>query len=103
MSTFCSLLCALLPALASEPVTSAWIQHPGALLRGAPEVHSVEVREREVVVKSAGVSVYYLGALQAVPAESSGVRDLEFRIPRFPAPAGVHHPIVPAGVAGVFS
>lgn len=103
MSTFCSLLIALLPALASEPVTTAWIRHSGAIVRGAPEVHSLEVREYEVVVRSAGVSVYYLGALQTVPPESSGIRDLEFRIPRFPAPATGQHSIVPAGVAGVFS
>ena len=92
-------------AWAAEPVTAVWHLTP-ASLRGqagaTPEVHSVEIQADYVVVRSHGVSLAYLGPLQASPAPSEAVREFEFHIPRHPHPQQGEHAHVGAGVIGVF-
>jgi hypothetical protein len=67
-------------ALALDPVESIWIRASASGGSARPEVHSVEVGAREVVVRSAGVSLVYFGPLQARP--EAPPREFVFHIPR---------------------
>lgn len=84
-----------------------WIlsPHPGsvspALARVLPEVHAVNVEEREIVVRSAGLSTHYLGPLQSNPDPQPMVQEYVFHLPRYPQ-ASVSRPATPAEYAGVF-
>ena len=89
------LLCLLVPLVrAAEPVSTAWIVNPSAPSAGAsasiarikPEVHSVNVTEKYVEIRSAGLSLYGLGALQSPNDHVERIRQLRFRIPRNPQP-----------------
>jgi hypothetical protein len=91
----------LLLMLAVDPAHSAWILSPPGYAGASPNVHSVEVREQSVVVRSSGLSLKYLGLLQAPPVPQSAVREFAFEIPRHPSPAAIHRRI-PVDVAGVF-
>lgn len=102
------LLCWLvLYARAAEPVTTAWLvnpagNQPASLTRVRPEVHAVTVRERQVEIQSAGISLYYLGPLQTPAEELERVRQLTFRVPRNPQPAKGARTSVRPDVLGVF-
>ena len=104
----CCLLCWLTPcAFAAEPVSTVWITNPypaanPQLARVQPEVHAVNVRERYVEIQSAGLSLYALGPLQTPADHVERIRQLSFRIPRFPAPAKGAHSSVRPDVLGVF-
>jgi hypothetical protein len=103
------LLCWLAPCTwAAEPVSTAWIVNPAAnanpqLARVQPEVRAVNVRERYVEIQSGGLSLYNLGPLQTPADHVERLRQLNFRIPRFPVPAkaGAHLSVRP-DVLGVF-
>ena len=75
-----------------------WCLH----LRSMPEVHAVSVEGNYVVVRSAGVSLKYLGPLQLAPVPSEAVRDWVFRIPREPVAETGRHARVPVDVIGAF-
>ncbi len=86
-------LCLLsLSVRAAEPVSTAWIVNPStaqpaSLARIRPEVHSITVTEKYVEVRSAGLSLYSLGALQAPNDHVERLRQLRYRIPRNPKAA----------------
>lgn len=98
-------LTALLLLIAQEPVRTAWILSTqpasGGLSKVRPEVHSVAVGERFVEVRSAGLSLTYLGPFQNPLSADGGVRELVFRIPRVPELASSPQRTGP-GVVGVF-
>ena len=79
-------------------------QSTNAAIRwAAPEVHSVHSDDAFVYVESAGLSLHSFGALETNQYETpSGVRTLNFRIPRQPKPAEGVHASTPLGVIGVF-
>jgi hypothetical protein len=90
---------------AAEPVRTAWIMSSNgnaAVARIAPDVHSVEVAGTEVLVRSAGISLAYLGPLQSAPQPPQSVQEFCFRIPTTPQPAAGRHAHVPAGFVGAF-
>jgi hypothetical protein len=92
-------------AWAAEPVTSAWIKGPagtGDLAKVLPDVRSVEVTGDAVIVRSAGISLRYLGPLESAPMPSESVRQFAFRIPRHPEPQTGLHARLPNEIAGVF-
>jgi hypothetical protein len=100
------LICAIaLGAKAAEPVTSAWIMsHPAAseqVRKLLPDVHEVIVEEEVVEVRSAGLSLLFLGPLQSSPGEG-GVRDLRFRISRRPVVQEGEGRRIGPGTMGVF-
>lgn len=99
VSIFC---CGL--AFAGKPITSLWLRTPPALSGkpGAPEVSSVEVDGSNVIVRSSGVSLTYLGPLQASPQPDEAPRRLEFRIPLHPHAAEGRHVHLAPSIAGVF-
>jgi len=88
-------------AAGADPVQTAWILATGQT-RIAPEVHSVVVREDEVEVRSAGISLQYLGPLQSAPLPAESVREFVFRIPRRPEASARPLPRVPVDIVGVF-
>jgi len=103
------LTCTISVALqAAEPVTSAWIMaRPAAseqLRKVLPEVHEVMVEKDFVEVRSAGLSLTFLGPFQNPLTGNGGVRELRFRIPRRPAIAGAtsESQWVGPGAMGVF-
>jgi hypothetical protein len=55
-----------------------------------------------MIVRSSGISLAYLGPLQASPQPPEGPRQFEFHFPLNPRPAQGPHPHVPPAVAGVF-
>jgi hypothetical protein len=87
--------------LAAQPVREGWIraQAPGA---AQPDVQSVEVTEEEVVVRSAGISLAWLGPLALPARAAAGLRQYTFRLPLRPKPAAGRHAHLPAAYAGVF-
>jgi hypothetical protein len=99
----------LVAALAwSQPVKSVWIrsQVPAgatpAVARLLPDVHSVEFTPSEVIVRSAGISLAYLGPLEKAPQPKNEVSELAFHLPLHPqAETGVHAHI-PQLYGGVF-
>ena len=104
---FCTLL---LPAQAAEPVVSSWILSPpasrlsasAALRQVLPDVHEVLLNDDFVEVRSAGLSLLYLGPFQNPPAGEGGVRDLRFRLPRRPVAAEADTQPTGPGAMGVF-
>lgn len=94
----------LLALLALAPVETVWLKAPAASAAIAnirPHVHSVEAQATEVVVRSAGLALDYLGPLQNVPKPPQRINAYEFRFPRAPRPAPVRAHL-PAGVIGAF-
>jgi hypothetical protein len=89
---------------AAEPVLHAWIRSrssgPAAVIE--PEVHQVTISEDAVEVRSAGLSLVYLGPFQSPPLPGNRVRQFVFRIPRHPVPANGRHEMVPPEMSGVF-
>ena len=102
-------LCLLVPlARAAEPVSTAWIVNPStaqpaSIARIKPEVHSINVTEKYVEIRSAGLSLYSLGALQSPNDPVERIRQLRFRIPRNPLPAVGQRVSARADVWGVFA
>lgn len=89
--------------LQAQPVRSVWIRANGdAAARLQPDVHSVEATEREVIIRSAGISLAWLGPLGASPQPPAGARHYEFRIPLNPKPETRRHASLPAEYGGVF-
>ncbi len=90
---------------APTPVESVWIRSPRspspAMERIMPEVHSVTVEADSVVVRSAGISMRFLGPLQGNPAPPQAPREYVIRVPRYPHAAS-KHPVAPADITGVF-
>jgi hypothetical protein len=84
--------------LAADP----WIMSPPGGSVSRPNVHSVEVGEKSIVVRSSGVGLRYLGLLQTPPVAQTKVREFVFEIPREPKPASGVHARIPVDVAGVF-
>lgn len=91
----------LLLGIAGDPVVSAWIVNR-APQASRPDVHSVAVTDEYVRVRSIGVSLRYLGPLQAAPAPEEQLREFDFNIPRHPVPETGVHARVPVGVVGTF-
>jgi len=91
----------LVSTLGAQPVREGWIRAkgPGA---AEPDVHSVEVTGEEVVVRSAGISLAWLGPLAQAARPAAGLAQYTFRLPRRPRPAAGRHAHIPAGYAGVF-
>ena len=101
------LICAIsLTANAAEPVVSAWIMsRPAAsaeLRKVLPDVHEVIVEDQFVEVRSAGLSLLYLGPFQNPLTGNGGLRDLRFRIPRRPVLQEGETQRVGPGEMGVF-
>jgi YHYH protein/Cupredoxin-like domain len=93
----------LLGLLAVLPVDRVWIRTPAQFTGDiAPEVQSLELTRDAVTVRSAGVSLGYLGPLQASPQPPDSVRRFTFRIPRNPRAAAGRHAHVPPDAMGVF-
>ncbi len=88
------------------PVEQVWIKSApspnAALARIRPDVHSVEIGEQEVTVRSAGISLAYLGPLELSPLPRADVREFVFKIPRSPTPETNRHAHVPLDYIGVF-
>src|SRR5260221_12312085 len=88
---------------AREPVRTAWIRGSGPrIARIRPDVHSVEFTEGEAIVRSAGISLAYLGPLQASPQPKEQIRQFVFRIPLKPEPATGRHAHVGSEFTGAF-
>lgn len=90
---------------AQDPLRTAWLTNANrqaAVARIQPEVHSVTLHERTVEVRSAGISLYYLGPLQTPADHVERIRQLQFTLPRFPAPQQGAHQSVRPDVVGVF-
>ena len=106
MIAFSALLAALLAlAPAPSPLESVWIRSPHAgspaMAKIMPEVHSVTVEERSIVIRSAGISMLYLGPLQSNPTPQQAPQEYVIRLPRYPR-AATAHPVAPGDIAGVF-
>jgi hypothetical protein len=96
-------------AAAVEPVRAGWIMSPRGVAApvsngrmALPDVHAVEDAGAFVVVRSGGITLHYLGALQEPPVPSEAPSEFTFRIPRAPSPATGRHPRVPVDVMGAF-
>lgn len=103
------LSCFLVAATAfAQPVRTVWIHATtpagatGAVASIRPDVHSVETKEHEVVVRSAGISLAYLSVLETSPWPRNNVRQFEFHLPLKPQPAAGTHAHVPFDTLGVF-
>jgi hypothetical protein len=102
---FAAVLSTIAAAIAAEPARTAWIMSkpaPLGLERLSPDVHSVEIGEKYVVVRSSGVSLKYFGPLQPRPLPQETVREFVFRIPLHPEPETGRHARVPIDVIGAF-
>jgi hypothetical protein len=106
-----AMLCALVGSAvvggAADPVRTAWILHPAAGVEAGksavlPDVHAVEYGGEFVTVRSAGISLRYLGPLQMAPVPSESAREFVFRIPLHPRPETGTHARVPVGAIGTF-
>jgi len=84
--------------LAAEP----WIMSPPGDSLSRPNVHSVELSEKSIIVRSSGVALRYLGLLQSPPVPPTKAREFIFEIPREPRPPSGVHPRIPVDIAGVF-
>jgi hypothetical protein len=102
-STLALVMALALPA--PSPLESVWIRSPRAgspaMEKILPEVHSVTVEERSIVIRSAGISMTYLGPLQSSPSPAQALQEYVIRLPRYPRAAAAH-PAAPADIAGVF-
>ena len=100
-------LFALAAFAAPEPVREAWIlssPHPAgqALARVLPEVHEIQVNDRFIEVRSAGISLYNFGILQYPVRPQDKLQDIRVRIPRFPSQQKGGSISVPSGATGLF-
>ncbi len=95
-----------LRAFSAEPVSSVWVTAPTAgnsqLARFQPEVKSIQVLDRVVEIQSGGISLVYFGLLQTPADHIERLRQLRFRIPRYPEPAQGAFTSVRSDVLGVF-
>ena len=96
-------------AVAQEPARTAWLVNPRAatiqneqLARIQPEVHSIKILDRYLEIRSAGISLYYLGPLQTPTGHVERKRQLRFQIPRFPTTENNVHTSVRPDVLGAF-
>ncbi len=99
------LLLSALACFAGEPVRTAWILGPAdqpGLSRILPDVRSVRVEDEFVVVRSAGISLQYLGPLQAAPRPEEKIHEFVFRIPRHPVAEAGKLARVPVDIVGAF-
>lgn len=101
------LLCFLIGGtFAAEPVSSVWVTNPAAknqqLVAVSTEVRTVTVSERFVELQSGGISLHYFGVLQTPADHIERLRQLRFRIPRFPQAAKGNFTSVRSDVLGVF-
>ncbi|MFN0107240.1 MAG: YHYH protein [Blastocatellia bacterium] len=101
------LLCFLIGGtFAAEPVSSVWVTSPrvsnSELTRVLPEVRTVTVSDRVVELQSGGISLHYFGMLQTPADHIERLRQLRFRIPRFPQTAKDNFSSVRSDVLGVF-
>lgn len=92
-----------------EPAHTAWLVNPqvstiqNQQLAGIqPEVHSVVKLDRKMEIRSAGISLFYLGLLQTPVGHVERKRQLRFEIPRFPVPETRTHVSVRPDVLGAF-
>ena len=94
--------------VSAQPVKSVWIQgaqpagSTAAAAKIRPDVHSVEFTDAEVIVRSAGISLSYLGVLEASPAPRNEPRQFPFRLPIFPRQETGVHAHVPSESVGAF-
>ena len=101
-------LLAVSVAFAARPVETVWIRGvrpvgaTGSVARIQPDVHSVQVDGGEVVVRSAGISLAYLGVLHAAAEPRQEVREFVFRFPQKPEPATGVHAHFPLEYGGAF-
>jgi len=85
-----------------------WIQGtppPGSTAAAAkvrPDVHSVETTNAEVIVRSAGLSLAYLGPLEAPPVPRNEPREFVYRFPIFPRQEQGRHAHVSSEYVGAF-
>lgn len=99
---------AVLAAVAADPQLTVWMRSADAgaspgLRQVLPGVHSVVAGDRFVAVRSAGLSLQYLGPLQLPPAAETGAGEFVFRIPRAPRRVSGERAPLPVGVVGVFA
>jgi hypothetical protein len=91
---------------AQEPMRQAWIVSPAPinenLARVRPEVHSAIVRQQQVEVRSAGISLLYFGPLQTPANPVERLRQWRFLFPLRPTPQTGAHTNVRPDVVGVF-
>ena len=87
--------------LAADPVATSWILGPQGPSKVLPDVRSVSLDADYVTIRSAGITLHYLGRLQAPPVPDETVREYRYRIPRHPQPATGRHASLPA-IAGAF-
>ena len=94
--------------LTAQPVKSVWIQGlpiPGSTAAASkirPDVHSVEFTNAQVIVRSAGLSLAYLGPLESSPQPRNEPREYIFRFPLNPRRETDRHAHVPAEYVGAF-
>lgn len=98
---------ATLHVRAQEPASTTWIVSArGAgserLARVLPEVHSVVRTDRYIEVRSAGISLHYLGPFQTSVAPAERLHQFLFRIPKHPSPETKFRLSVRPDVLGVF-
>jgi hypothetical protein len=93
-------------ASAQEPVVSRWIMSRpvdnAELRKSLPDVHEVSVEADYVEVRSAGLSLLFLGPFQTPLTGEGGVRDLRFRLPRKPVLHKGEAQRIGPGIMGVF-
>ncbi len=96
-------------AQAQTQPTAAWIVNPGVtsqmnetLKAILPEVQAISVLDRYWEIRSAGISLYFLGPLQIPIDHIERKRALRYRIPRFPAAENLTHTSVRPDVIGAF-
>ncbi len=102
------LLCLAAASAAAQPVETVWIRAgkmagaSGGVARIRPDVHSVEIAGAHVLVRSAGISLAYLGPLQNEPRPRQGLVEFAFRLPRSPREETGRRAHIPEDHAGVF-
>src|SRR5262249_32848760 len=93
-------------SLSAQPVRSVWIrgapQGAASIDRIRAEVPSVDVTGDEVIVRSAGTSLAYLGPLASPPQPRDERREFVFRFPLRPERETGRHPHVPREFVGAF-
>ncbi|MFN0119678.1 MAG: YHYH protein [Blastocatellia bacterium] len=92
---------------AQTPVETSWLLRPAGAAstqagRALPEVHSVRTLDCDVELRTAGISLHYLGLLQTPVNPVERLQQFRIRVPLRPLPAGGAPVSVRADVAGVF-
>lgn len=99
------LLLCVLTTNAQEPLRTAWLVNNNPHTQTArirPEVHTITTQAQTVEIRSAGISLYYFGALQTPADHVERIRQWQYTLPRFPAPATGARLSVRPDVIGVF-